>query len=196
MFDGKTWRTVHGVVAGLLLIASAAVMAPSLVAQDDDSNAYQAYFYPGTVAEIETATEIGHIGDLEAEVDLNEDQALWARISMGQDMPDELCCEDEDLLSDISFDVLFTHPNLIVVHASDDRESPIVAVGQIEGTVDGMGGVLIQLDEYDGSGLEGRAWMGPETTNDDNQYEVEIVVAIYPAGDVEPLETPAATPST
>ena len=53
-------------------------------------------------------------------------------------------------------------------------------------------GLLIELDEVDESGWEGRAFIHPDDDDDDD--ELEFVVGIYPAGSVDPL--PESTPSS
>jgi hypothetical protein len=163
---------------------------PAAFADDDDDDRYGAYVYAGTVEAIDDATVVDDIGELERDDDDN--LRAWELIGNGQDVPSELYFEDEDLEDDVSLDDLTGESHLIVVHESDDTDSPIIAVGVIEGDVDENGGILIQLEEHDASGFEGRAWVGPELDDDDDDDDVDIVVGIYPAGDVEPLGTPAA----
>jgi hypothetical protein len=194
MFHRKPGRVILSLFASLIVAFTIAIASP-LAAQDDDAP-YEAFVYAGTLEDLESATRLGAIGDLEDEADRDENLEHWERVGMGQAMPDELYSEDEDLRSDLSLATIFNDPHLVIVHATADSSSPIIAVGAIQGDVDGMGGILIELDEYDSSGFEGRAWVGPEFTNDSNGYEVEIIVAIYPVGSVERIASPAATPST
>jgi hypothetical protein len=193
MACGKIRTTLCGIVASSLLIGSAVLATPAAFADDDDDeddDRYGAYVYAGTIDMIDDATEVDEIGELERDDNREE---LWTPLGAGQDMPDELYTEDEDLEDDLSPEDLTAEPHLIVVYESDDKDSPIVAVGVIEGDTDENGGILIQLIEHEGSGFEGRAWVGPERDDDDDDdNDVDVVVGIYPAGEVEPLGTPEA----
>lgn len=185
-------KTLRGIVAGTLILGSAAMTASPVIADDDDR--FGAYLYSGTVEGIDEAQVIDDLGELEADDD--DQDRLWSLIGDGQDMPSELYLEDEDLDDDDDATVedLLAEPHLIVIHEEDDTSSPIVAVGAIEGTVDGDGTLLIQLQEHDGSGFEGRTWFGPEALvdDDDDEDDLHVVIGVYPAGEVEPLGSPAA----
>lgn len=186
----------------------------------DDSNddrssgdRFTAFIYAGTVDALDTATVVTEIDDLEMEDherenddrnegnrdrDRKQDQ-YWSVLGEGQDVPDELYTGDEDLDRDIDLDLLTAKPHLVVVREGDATDAPVIAAGAIEGEITADGTLLIQLDEVDGSGYEGRAWFGPDREEDDDddkqdddQDELEVVVGVFPTGSVSPLD--AGTP--
>lgn len=196
MFLNPLRAAARTLVAGSLLLGSAAA-APVVLADDhdDDDDRFGTYIYAGTIDDLDNATVVEDIDELERDDD-DDLQEYWTVLGDGQDMPDELYIGDEDLDDDIDLDTLTGEPHMIVVHETDDRDSDIVAVGVIEGEVTSDGTLLIQLDEHEGSGWEGRAWFGPELDDDDDDDdrddddELEVVVGVYPTGSVEPLGTP------
>lgn len=198
MFTDRFRAAARALVAGSVLLGSA-VAAPAVLADDhdDDDDRFGTYIYSGSIDDIENATVVEDIDELERDDDDDLDE-YWGVLGDGQDMPDELYIGDEDLDDDIDLDTLTGEPHLVVVHETDDRDSAIVAVGVIEGEVTDDGTLLIQLDEHEGSGWEGRAWFGPELDDDDDDDddrdddndELDVVVGVYPAGTVEPLGTP------
>jgi hypothetical protein len=182
----KTWSALRGIIAGSLLIGSAALTAPAALADDDDR--YGAYIYAGTIDAVDDATVVDDIGELERDDD--DAAQLWEILGAGQEMPEELYTEDEDLDDNISLEDLQGESHLVVVHETENRDSPIIAIGVIDGETDESGGILIQLDEHEGSAFEGRAWIGPERDDDDDENDVDAIVGIFPSGEVEPLGTP------
>lgn len=186
--------TLRGIVAGSLLLGSVAMTASPVTADDDDR--FGAYLYAGTPDAVDSATVVEEIGELEQDDD--DRDRLWTLLGDGQDMPDELYLEDDELDDDddVTLDDILAEPHMIVVHEQDSTSSPIVAVGVVEGTVADDGSLLIQLNEHDASGFEGRAWFGPESLTDDDdeddEDDLDVVVGAYPAGSVEPLGTPGA----
>lgn len=195
MTNGTTWKTLRGMLAGSLLLGTGLIAAPASLAQDDDDR-FSAWVYSGTVEAIDDAEPIEEIGELEMDDDDDDRERIWAVIGNGQEMPDELYTEEDDE-DEMILDDLLNEPHLLVIHEGDDTSTPIVAVGVIEGEIDENGGVLIQLDESEGSGFEGRAWIGPDMDDDDDDDDdnddLEVYVGVYPAGAVEPLGTPEAT---
>lgn len=193
MLNNPFRAAARTLVAGSLLLGSA-VAAPAVIADDhdDDDDRFGTYIYAGTIDAIDDATVVEDIDELERDDDDDLDEA-WQRLGDGQDMPDELYIGNEDLDDDLDMDALTGEPHMIVVHESDDRDSDIVAVGMIEGTMGDDGSLLIQLDEYEDSSWEGRAWIGQDDEDDDDdEDELDVVVGVYPAGSVEPLGTPEA----
>jgi hypothetical protein len=188
MAHERIGTTLRGIFAGSLLLGSVAMTAPAAFADDDDDDdRYGAYIYTGTVDALDDATVLDDIGELERDDDT---ESHWEILGGGQPMPEDLSTEDEDLDDDISLEDLQAEPHLVVVHEEEDRDSPIIAIGVIEGEIDENGGILIQLDEFEGSGFEGRAWVGPKRDDDDDDDDLDTIVGIFPAGEVEPLGTP------
>jgi hypothetical protein len=193
MFADKIRMAARTLVASSLILGSA-IAAPSVIADDhdDDDDRFGTYIYAGTIDDLENARVVEDIDELERDDD-DDLEEHWRLLGGGQDMPDELYTGDEDLDDDIDLETLTSEPHMVVVHETEDRDSAIVAVGVIEGEITGDGTLLIQLDEYESSGWEGRAWFGPEDyDDDDDDDELEVVVGVYPAGSVDPLGTPEA----
>lgn len=200
---------VAGSIAfGSLASARAASADDSKDDQDDSSSGmhFGAFIYAGTVDALDQATVVTDIDDLELEShdrenddsheenrdrDRQRDQT-WRLLGDGQTAPDELYTGDEDLDDSIDMDTLIAEPHLVVVHDTESPDSPIIAVGAIDGDVTADGTLLIQLAEYEASGYEGRAWFGPKQDDDEHEdsHELEVVVGVYPAGAVQPLGTP------
>lgn len=198
MFSTPFRFAARTLVAGSLLLGSA-VAAPAVLADDhdDDDDRFGTYIYAGSIDDLDNATVVEDIDELEMDDDDDRDE-YWAVLGNGQDLPDELYTGNEDLDDDVDLDALTSEPHLVVVHETDDRDSPIVAVGTIEGEVSADGTLLIQLDENEGSGWEGRAWFGPDLDddsddddNDEDSDELDVVVGVFPTGTVDPLASPA-----
>lgn len=185
MITRKSRASLAGIVVASLLAVSP-VMTTNAGAQTNVD--YEVYIYAGSIDDVEAATAIDHIGDLERETDMDEYREHWDRLGADQEMPDDFYSEDEDLEDDMLLDDLLSEPHLIVVHETDDTNGPIVAIGVIDGEQDEDEGLLIELQEYEGSGYEGRAWFGQDN-DDDGDDEHQVVVGIYPVGTVEPLGT-------
>lgn len=186
-------------IAGSLLIGSA-MAAPVVLADDhdDDDDRFGTYIYAGTIDDLDNATVVEDIDELEMDDDDDRDE-YWAVLGNGQDLPDELYTGSEDLDDDIDLDALTAEPHMVVVHETDDRDSAIVAVGTIEGEVSAEGTLLISLAGHEDSGWEGRAWFGPDLDDesddddddDDDSEELDVVVGVFPTGTVDPLSSPA-----
>lgn len=163
--------------------------AGSAFADDDDP---EAYLYAGTCADLENATVVDEIDDLDDDED--DVREHWEHLGNGQDMPDGLMAEEDDI-DDIDGGVqaLVDGDYAVVVHETESTSSAVLVCGDIEGTVENDS-LLIELDEVDGSGFEGRAFIHPEDDDDDDDDELEFVVGIYPAGSVDRLEP--ATPES
>jgi hypothetical protein len=195
MLAEKIRMAARTLVASSLILGSA-IAAPVVIADDhdDDDDRFGTYIYAGTIDDIENARVVEDIDELERDDD-DDLEEHWRLLGDGQDMPDELYTGDEDLDDDIDLETLTSEPHMVVVHETEERDSAMVAIGVIEGEITGDGTLLIQLDEYENSGWEGRAWFGPEDhddDDDDDDDELEVVVGVYPAGSVDPLGTPEA----
>lgn len=173
-------------ISSVLGLSLALAFGGAAYADDDDDP--EAYLYEGTCADFDNARVVEDIDDLDDD-DLDE---IWAMIGNGQDMPDGLLGEEDDV-DDIGNDVqvLVDGDYAVVVHEHESRDSTVLVCGDIEGEVQD-GTILIELDEVDESGWEGRAFIHPDDDDDDD--ELEFVVGIYPAGSVDPL--PESTPSS
>ncbi len=114
---------------------------------------------------------VGDIGDLEP----GEDD-IWSRVGQGEQEPDVVYGEDEDV--DMTIDALTSADHVITIHERDDASSAVIACGAISGDVHGDGTLMIDLDEVDDSGFQGRAHFDPEHNDDD---ETEITVGVWEA---------------
>lgn len=174
-------------VAGLSL--ALALGGSTAFADDDDP---EAYLYEGTCADIENARVVDDINDLDDDDD--DVREHWEYISNGQDMPDGLLADEDDIDDVGAVQDLVDGEYFIVVHEHESTDSAVLVCGDIEGDV-ADDSLLIELHEVDGSGWEGRAFMHPDDDDDDDDdIEIEFVVGIYPAGSVDPL--PAGTPES
>ncbi len=205
---------IRAIVAGSIALGSLAATRATFADdskddQDDSSTGphFGAFIYAGTADALDQATVVSHIDDLELESherenddsheenrdrDRERDQS-WKLLGDGQTAPDELYTGDEDLDDSIDLDTLMAEPHMVVVHEAESQDSPIIAIGAIDGDVSADGTLLIELTEHEGSGFEGRAWFGPKQDDDehDDSHELEVVVGIYPTGAVQPLATPS-----
>lgn len=172
-------------IAGAVGLSLALSLGASAAFADDDEP--EAYLYEGSCADLDAATVVDDIDDLDGDA-----QKYWKFISNGQDMPDGLLAEDgdiENLGNDVQ--VLVDGDYAVVVHERESRDSAVLVCGDIEGQLED-GTLLIELDEVDESGFEGRAFIHPDDDDDDD--ELEFIVGIYPAGSVDSLEE--ATPES
>lgn len=179
-FKLKAMPRIVGAV-GLSLALS--LGASTAFADDDEPNAY---LYEGTCAELEAATVVDDITDLDDDDD--DVREHWEFIGNGQEMPDGLLAEEDDV-DDIDNGVqgLVDGEYAVVVHETESRDSAVLVCGDIDGDVENES-LLIELDEVDGSGFEGRAFMHPDDDDDHDDIDIEFVVGIYPAGSVDPLQ--------
>lgn len=187
------FRLTSAIMLSLALALSGSVALADDGNDDDDDRGSQgepsAYLYEGTVAELDAAKVVDEIDDLDAEDD--DDDNDWDKISNGQDRPDGLLTTEDDLDDDhnITIDMLVSGDYMIVVHAGESTDTPILAAGNIEGEIQD-GAVVIELNEIDASGYEGRASIhldDDDDDDDDDADDVEFTVGIYPTGSVTPL---------
>lgn len=173
-------------LAGAIGLSLSLALSGGAYADDDKPTAY---LYEGTCAEFADARVVDDIDELEND-DLKE---IWGFIGNGQDRPDDLIGTEDDV-DDLGNDVqvLVDGDYAVVVHETESRSSAVLVCGDIEGDVV-EGGLLIELNEVEGSGFEGRAYIHPDDDDDDDD-DMEFVVGMYPAGSVDPL--PAATPAS
>lgn len=172
-------------VAGALGLSLAlAVGGATAFADDDDPTAY---LYEGTCAELENARVVDEIDDLDN--DRDDVAEHWRYIGNGQDMPDGLLAEEDDVDDlDGGVQMLVDGDYAVAVHEHETTDSAVLVCGDIEGDVENDS-LLIELNEVDGSGWEGRSFIHPDDDDDDDDDELEFVVGIFPTGSVDPLPT-------
>ena len=122
-----------------------------------------------------------------------QDDDEWIVLGNGQEAPAGLLTTEDEIDDDheLTVQTLVDGDYMIVVHADGDNESPVIAAGNIEGNIPD-GSVLIQLNEMNASGFEGRAFIEPE--DEDDIHELEVTVGVYPVGSVAPIDAVAPTP--
>lgn len=165
------------VAAALLTLA----LAGPASAQGNQGD-FGAYIYEGTCDQL-GATALEDVGDLD------QDDDAWNVVDQGETAPDAVYGEDDDIAQTI--DTLTSADHVVVVRASDDQSAAVIACGAIAGEIDANGALLIQLDEVEGSGFQGRAHIGPNMDDDDDDEQTAVTVAIWMANG-----TPVATPAS
>lgn len=182
--------TLRGMLAGSLMLGGAAIAGPAVFADDDDDFEPEAYLYEGTCDALASASVTDEIADL----DNDDDDAaqLWERyLGNGVAMPEGILIEEDDVDDLESAQALVDGDYVIVVHETEDTDSAVIACGDIEGTIEDDS-LLLQLNEVDGSGYEGRAFIHPDDDDRADDDDLEFVVGVFPAGSVEPVGSPAA----
>jgi hypothetical protein len=212
-----------GLVLSLLLV----LLSPAALAQDDDDddhddddhgasttavatgaasdNAFHVFLYQGDCAQ--PGDVVDDIGSLDRHRDDDDDDdddgddhaAVWQRIGEGATQPENLWAEEEDIHP--SLDELLSGDHAIAVHERDSQTA-IVACGMVAGELDDAGGLLIELDEVDGSGFVGRALLTPHTgdddhddddDDDDDDHETDVSIGMWESVitlTAEPTPTP------
>lgn len=182
---------LKNLVAGILLLGATAFAVPatSIAADNDDDQDFGAYLYSTTCEDLDTDKIVDDIGDLDMDDDMTKE---WDLLGNGQDQPSKLYVEDEGM-DNLTFDDLTENDYAVAAHAEDSEDADVIACGDVTGDVqDDM--LLIELDEIDDSGYEGRSHFAPDNTDEEN--EMEITTGIWPAGEVEPLGSPVASPTS
>lgn len=104
------------------------------------------------------------IGDLE-----NDEDDAWRVIGGDDPAPEVVYDEDEDIGQTI--DELTGGEFVVTIHERENPDSTMIACGAITGEVDADGTLLIDLDEVDDSGFEGRAHFGPDDADADDDHD-------------------------
>lgn len=179
----------------LLTMALAFSGSVALADDDDDDDDFDdeptAYLYEGSTADLGAATVVDEIDDLDSEDD-DDDDNDWDKLGNGQDRPDGLLSTEDDIDDDLNLTVqgLVDGDYVIVVHAGESTDTPVLVAGDIEGEIEDDT-LLIELQEVDASGYEGRAFIQlDDDDDDDDENDIEITVGMYPAGSVEMLPSP------
>ncbi len=164
-------------VLSVLALAVFALATPVLADDDDDfdDGEFAAYIYEGTVDNygdrpIEDIDDLDSLWDDDDGDDVHE---VWGRIGGGEPAPNPLWGEDDEDI-DFSIEQLMAAPHVLVVHEGESYDTPVVAIGAIEGELGADGTLLIDLDEVDNSGYEGRAYFEPDDDDDDDEAEVTV----------------------
>jgi len=147
----------------------------------DDDSGFGAYIYEGTVDDYgeRPVEDVGELEPLRAGDDDLDD--VWDVIGGGDPVPDPLYGEDDEDI-DLSIEQLTAAPHVLVVHAEEDRSSPVIAIGAIDGDTEADGSLLIDLDEVDGSGHEGRAHFAPDDDDhddDDHDDLTDVTIGVW-----------------
>lgn len=183
-------RFLRSVAALVLSLAGAFSFAGPVLAQEETPKAENAvaYLYEGTCDDLAGAKEMTDIDDLSDE----DNQDHWNLLGQGDNPPDGLGTAQDDAGEGIrDMTDLNSTPHAIIIRESSDADSAILVCGNVNGPINAVSWI-INLDEVEGSGFEGRAAV--QNSADDDE-RVQITVAIYPAGSVPMVATPAASPS-
>lgn len=107
---------------------------------------------------------------------------------------------------DLPFDDLLADAHAIAVLAADAEDAPVVACGEIGGTLTANGALVVGLREANGSGVAGVAILAPSAldpaTSDVSVFVADDLVggdqaaSLPPEAEAEPTATPAASPAT
>jgi hypothetical protein len=171
----------------VLALAMFAFATPVLADDDndiDDDRELGAYVYEGTV-ESYGDRPVEEVGELESIQDDDDDDIddVWGVIGGGEPVPNPLWGEDDEDI-DLTIEQLTAAPHVLVVHAGESPSTPVVAIGAIEAELNEEGTLLIDLDEVDNSGFEGRAHFAPDLDDDDDdgdddRDETDVTVGIW-----------------
>ena len=164
---------------------------------DDDGTEYGAFIYEGTVddygdrpvEDLEGLDSVRDDDDDDDDNDNDDDRDVWDVIGNDDPEPDPLYGEDDEDI-DPTIDELTSEPHVLVVHADDDPDSDVIAIGAIEGDLDDEDGLMIDLEEVDDSGFEGRAYFQPDSDDnnddddddnddDDGDDQTDVTVGIW-----------------
>src|SRR5690606_4656871 len=94
----------------------------------------------------------------------DDDDDEWQKLGGDEERPDVFYSEEEDI--DQTIDDLTGGEFIVTVHEGESADSPVFACGEITGEVESDGSLLIDLEEVDDSGFEGRAHFGPDDDDD------------------------------
>ena len=181
-------------ILAIAMLAMAAFATPAYAQdaeeEDDDTQGddvvaeateFVANIYEGTVDDF-SQEPVGEAAVLELLSENDDDpddqiEEIWRAISSDDETPPGVFYGD-DGDTDLTVEELASEPHVLVIHAGEDANEPVIAAGDIEGDV-GEGGILIiDLQEVDGSGYEGRAFFGPDDDSGDASGQED-------SGDVE-----------
>ena len=186
-------------ILAIVALAMAAVAIPASAQDDDDDDEFGAYIYEGTVDDygdnpVEDLEGLESVRDDDDNDDDDNDRDVWEVIGNDDSEPDPLYVEDDEEIG-MTIDELTSEPHVLAIHADDDPDSEVIAIGAIEGDRDDDGGLMVDLEEVDDSGFEGRAYFQPDDDDDDDDG-AEVAIGIWEAGAVDAAATPEATPAS
>lgn len=167
---------------GVIALMAAAFAMP-VTAQDDDeedddtkgddvvaeATEFGVYIYEGTVDDFgeKPVDEAGALELLSEDDDDPDDETeeIWRAIGDDGERPEPFYGDDTG--TSLTLDDLTGAPHVLVVHAGEEANEPVIAAGAIEGEVED-GTLVIDLQPVDESGYEGRAFFGPNDDDDDD----------------------------
>lgn len=173
-----------------ILATSLALTGATAFADDHDEFEPEAYLYHATCADLDASTEREEIDDLSNEHDDDDSANIYSMLQLDGTPSADVWLEKDDVDDHETVQDLIDGDFAIVVHEDEDSDSAILVCGDVDGTLED-GSLLIQLNEVDGSGWEGRAYLTPDDGHENDDDDIDIAVGIYPAGSVEPVGTPA-----
>lgn len=141
-----------------------------------DDQEFGPWLYEGTCDSLSSAP-LKEIGDLEQETDADD----IARLHLPDPVPSPIWMEDEDVAMTVSD--LTTKPHAIVVRATVDRASDVIACGVVTNAPAGDAPFSFPLATVNGSGYTGSVAVSSRI----DTHEVDLIVGIWEG-------TSAATP--
>ncbi len=158
--------------------------ASTAVAGSGDDDRFGAFIREGTCDQPGNVVEdIDELDDDDRDDDRDDDDDDWQKLGGDAPRPDVFFSEEEDI--DQTIDELTGGAFIVTVHEGESSDSPVIVCGEIAGEAESDGTLLIDLDEVDGSGFEGRAHFGPDDDDDDDD-DFEVTVGIWEAGALTP----------
>ncbi len=169
-------RHCVSVMVRTLSVLALAVFAFATPVLADDDDEFGAYIYEGTVDDFGDRP-VEEIGELDSLWDDDGDDVddVWRVIGGDDPAPNPLWGEDDEDV-DLTIEELTATPHVLVVHEGESTSTPVIAIGAIEGEVGADGTLMIDLEEVDGSGFEGRAHFAPDHDDDDDETDVTVGV--------------------
>lgn len=145
---------------------------------DDASSGgiFGAWVYEGTCDRL-AASPLKEIGGLEQESDADD----LAVLDLPDPVPSTVWMEDEDI--DLTVSDLTATPHAVVVRASEDGRSAVIACGVVTNAPVGDAPFAFPLDTVGDSGYRGKVIVSSRIDN----HEVDLVVGLW-----EGTSTPAA----
>lgn len=170
---------------GAVLLAMMVFASPVAADDDDDDDGMGSYIHQGTCNELgDEVEDIENLDGWHEEDDDDDDDRddytrIWERIQGEGDAPERFWADEDDDV-DEALDQLMASDHVITVHETEDNDSPVLVCGAISGDLDDNGGLLIDLEEYEDSGYEGRAYLIPdEDDDDDDDDDTEVNIGVW-----------------
>lgn len=157
-----------GIALALTVVVAGIGASDALAVQrgNDDGRSFGAWIYEGTCDAL-SSRPLDEIGDLEVERGMAQDLALTPPA------PSTIYGEDEDI--DATYASLARSPHAVVVRASEDSASDVIACGEIANVPAGDDPFSVELKTVNDSGYTGVARFA--LSDDDD--EVQVTVGIW-----------------